>query len=145
MGRVPFTPTILFPFASTRPISIGLFLPPALPRPAHSRPAFRIRLHEEGWKAPGLASRPGDPRSNRPLSVAPSKPITQGPLHVYAAFFLSQFSPESRHPRPASCSTASTAGDEPPGHSLAEARPRPGQRSARPISFVGRRLGGLCL
>ncbi|KAK5653083.1 hypothetical protein OQA88_9370 [Cercophora sp. LCS_1] len=47
----------------------------------------------EGWRAPGLASRTRDPKSSRLLSVAPSKPITQDPLHAYVAFFLSQFTP----------------------------------------------------
>src|SRR5512140_1543867 len=56
----------------------------------------------EGWKPPGLASRsPGDePKSNRPVTVAPPTPIMHHPLHLHVAFFLSQFThnlpPEAR-------------------------------------------------
>ena len=51
----------------------------------------------EGWKAPGVASRTDDPGSHQPLIVAISKPIAQDPLNIYAAFFLSHF---TRDPPP---------------------------------------------
>jgi len=52
----------------------------------------------EGWKAPGVASRTTDnPGSRQQATVALSKPITQDPLHIYATFFLSQFTRDPPH------------------------------------------------